>query len=146
MFSVCYMFQKKITLNFLQSNPSDHVEQLHKALLLVRVGATQNRLPPNCLRNQREWTVFFPAGGVLEEDWGVSGKHASCNGMGRSMTPNWLHMAKSMNLPESVPHINLGWTYHEKIQPIKKGSGMSVTLKLETLKTYNETNSYKFQI
>ena len=27
-----------------------------------------------------------------------------------------------------------------KIQPIKKGSGMNVTLKPETLKTYHETN------
>ena len=60
MFSVCYMFQKKITLNFLQSNPSDHVEQLHKALLLVRVGVTQNRLPPNCLRKSTESTATEP--------------------------------------------------------------------------------------
>ena len=27
-----------------------HVEQLRKALLLARVGATQNTLPPNCLK------------------------------------------------------------------------------------------------
>lgn len=66
---ICHMFKQK-ALNFLQSNPSDHVEQLHKALLLVRVGATQNTLPPNCLkvvwrewlRNQRLNRFFFSGG------------------------------------------------------------------------------------